>query len=453
MQLNTYRRWSRSLPILLAIGLLFSLVTIRPAAAVTLDSAARALRDRQRVYDFARVLSPADQRRIQLRLEALEQRGLAEGVVVIADRLEDLTIQELALGLAERWKVGRKDVGNGFVLAVSIADRKRWLEVGRDLQGFITDADATRLTSDTLVAPFREERYGEGLDAAVAAIEQRLEKAGGVEALPVRAPAPQPSPLAGFLTLVLGGLTALTASRAWPRGSVPGKDPWRLPAIGLGFGALACAVLGLLQAPQGGLQLAAVAALPAGWAVLRLLEGAWIPLDLNTAHEKRKPVVTGYWAAVAAIAIWMLMSASPLVVGFVILAVPFGLAIPGYFARVPRKCPECTGALRWLPEAEEPQFLRDDENLEQQIGSVDYDIWRCQKCERSAVFSHTRPFAPYQQCPRCHRRTLSTRTVIDDEPTAWQDGLASDVTECRNPRCNYRDVIRQRRVERGGYRD
>jgi uncharacterized protein len=156
---------------------------------------------------------------------------------------------------------------------------------------------------------------------------------------------------------------------------------------------------------------------------------------------------------VAAIAIWMLMSASPLVVGFVILAVPFGLAIPGYFARVPRKCPECTGALRWLPEAEEPQFLRDDENLEQQIGSVDYDIWRCQKCERSAVFSHTRPFAPYQQCPRCHRRTLSTRTVIDDEPTAWQDGLASDVTECRNPRCNYRDVIRQRRVERGGYRD
>ena len=444
----------RSLPLLAAMTLLLSLVFSGSASAVTLDRAAGAFRQGQRVYDFAGVLSNSELKRIQDRLEGLEQRGLAQGLVVVADRLEGATIEEFALGLGERWKVGRKDVDNGFVLAVSIGDRKRWLEVGRDLQGAIPDAIAARLTADTLVTPFRAQRYGEGLDAAVGAIEQRLDKSGGVEALPVRPPVPQPSPLFGFLTFLLGGLTLATAFKAWPRGAVRGQDPWKLPAIGLGIGALVCGVLSALQAPQGGIQLAVVSVIPAAWAAIRLLEDAWLPMDLSAADARRRSVANGYWIAVALVFVgWLLAAPSPYAFGFLLLAAALGAALPGYFKRIPRKCPECTGALRWLPEVEEPQFLREDENLEQRLGSVDYDIWRCQKCQRSAVFSHLRPFAPYQQCPRCHRRTLATRTVIDDAPSARQDCFASDVTECQNPRCNYRDVIRQRRIQSGGYRD
>lgn len=436
--------------LLILLGALFS----APASAITLDEAARALRKGDRVYDFAGVLSRSDQQRLQDRLEAMELKKLTKGAIVIADRLDGVTIQEFALGLGERWKIDRGDSDNGFVMAVSIQDRKYWLEVGRDLQGTIPDAVAARLMQDNLRPAFRQGQFAVGLDRALAELNQRLEKAGGVEALPTHPVAPRSSPIMVLVTLLLGVGTVGVAFASWPRGSVPGRDPWKLPGIGLGFGALACALLGVLQVPGGGFGLLLVGLVPAAWATMRLLEGSWTPVALNEATRMSSAVTRTYWAVViGGTLLWMFTAPSGLIAPFLLLAVPLGFAVKGYFLRTPRSCPECQGALRWLPEVEEAQFLKEDENLEQRLGSVDYDIWRCQKCQRSAVYPHPKLFAPYQECPRCHRRTLTTRTVLDAEPTAWQDGWASDVTECQNPKCGYRDITRQRRVERGGYRD
>lgn len=436
--------------LLMLCGALFS----APAAAVTLDEAARALRKGDRVYDYARVLSRDDQQRLQDHLEALERKGLAQGAIVIADRLEGVNIEEFALALGEQWKIGRADSDNGFVMAVSIQDRKWRLEVGRDLQGAVPDAIATRLMRDNVVTAFRQGQYGSGLDQALTSLEQRLEKAGGIEALPTHPVAPRSSPMMVLATLLLGAGTVGVAFTSWPRGSVPGRDPWKMAGIGLGFGSLACAILGVLQVPGGGFGLILVGLLPAAWATLRLVEGTWIPVALNDATQMSSTVTRAYWAVVIVGTLgWLFTAPSGLIFPFLLLAVPLGFALKGYFMRTPRACPECQGALRWLPEAEEPQFLREDENLEQRLGSVDYDIWRCQKCQRSAVFPHPKVFAPYKECPRCHRRTLTTRTVLDAAPTAWQDGWASDVTECKNPKCGYHDSTRQRRVSHGGYRD
>lgn len=448
------RRNSWLLAALSLVLLLVSTIFAAPASAVTLDEAARGLRKGDRVYDYARVLSRADQQRLQDQLEAMEQKGLAQGAIVIADRLENTTIDEFAVDLFERWKIGKQGVDNGFLLALSIQDRKWRVETGYGLEGLLPDAVASRLMQEQLVPAFRQGRYGDGLSAAVSAIDQRLERAGGVEALPSAPSRPQVPPILVLGTLLLGGATVATAFGAWPRGSVPGRDASRLLSMGLGYGTLACAVIGALQAPGSSVGLLVVGLVPAAWATFRLLEGSWTPLGLTDASRLAKSAPTAYWAAlVAAVIALFLAQAGGMIAGFLLLAVPLGFALRGYFARVPRKCPDCAGALRWLPEAEEPPFLREDENLEQHLGSVDYDIWRCQKCQRSAVFSHKKLFAPYQECPRCHRRTLTTRTVLDAEPTMWQDGWASDVTECQNPRCGYRDSTRQRRIERGGYRD
>jgi len=425
-----------------------------PARAVTLDEAARALRKGDRVYDFARVLSPSDQQRLQDHLEALEQKGLAQGAIVIADRLEGATIDEFAVDLFGKWKIGRQGVDNGFLVALSVEDRKWRVETGYGLEGPLPDAVASQIMREQLVPALKQGRYADGLDAATGAIERRLERARGIDALPTAPSRPQVPALFVLGTLLLGGAAAGTAFGAWPRGSVQGRDASRMWAVGLGYSALVFAILGALQAPGSGMGLIIVGLLPAAWATVRLLEGAWIPIALNDASRMSSVVTRSYWAFIGvATVVWMVTAPSGMILPFLLLAVPMGFALRGYFLRTPRACPECSGALRWLPEAEEPQFLREDENLEQRLGSVDYDVWRCQKCNRSAVYPHKKLFAPYQECPRCHRRTLTTRTVLDAEPTAWQDGWASDVTECKNPKCGYHDSTRQRRVERGGYRD
>jgi uncharacterized protein len=422
-----------------------------PAGAITVEEATRALERGRRVYDFAGVLTAADQRRLQERLAAMEQAGLAEGAVVIADRLEGTTVEGFTLALAERWKIGRQDVDNGFVLAVSIQERKWRLEVGRDLQGTLSDAATSRLMRENLVPAFRAGRYGDGLLAAVNAIQQQLEAAGGVEALPARPPAPDPAApwawLAGLLGLATGGVALLS----WPRGAT--RDRWKLPQVALGAGALAAAMIGAGQAREASATILLLGVLPGAWAAARLLEGAWLPLPLGGAAERGRALAGAWILAVTALAVILFFSArSGWTLLFLVVAVPFGFAGAAYFQRAPRKCPECGGALRWLPEAEEARFLQPDENAEQQLGGVDYDVWRCEQCNRSAIFGHARAGAPVTPCPRCGRRTLVRRVVLDEQPTAWRDGQATEISECRNPRCDYRE---ERRValERGRYVD
>lgn len=421
-----------------------------PARATTLDAAARALDRNRRVYDFAGVLSREDQRRLHDRLARMEQSGLAEGAVVLLDRLEGGTVEDYGRELGRRWRIGREGVDNGFVLLVSTQDRKWRLEVGRNLGVLLPDAAAGRLMREHLAPAFREGRYADGLEAGLTAVEARLQRAGGTEALPARRADPGPPAGIVWLTLLFGAAAAALAFRAWPRGSVPGADPWRLPQMLLGFGSLGCAALGASQAPGSGTGLLFLGLPPGAWALFRSLEGAWVPLPLETASRLGSRAAGLCAAALGLVLLaWLFTAPSGFMVPFVLLAVPLTLAVRGYFQRVPRRCPECGGALRWLPENEEAQFLRDEENAEQRLGSVDYDVWRCAKCSRSAVFSHLRPLAPFATCPRCQRRTLARRTLMEPAAGIWGSGWAREIDDCQNPRCGYRDE-RRREVESGG---
>jgi uncharacterized protein len=422
-----------------------------PAAAVTFDQVASALRRDVRVYDFADVLSDADERRLSDRVKAMEQARLAEVAVVIADRLESADPHVFARDLGERWSVGNRETANGLVVLVSIRDRKWSFATGTGLETVLPELAIDRIARRELVPAFRAARYADGLDAALAGIQQHIEAAGGAEAIAEGALRRRGAPAATWLALLLGALTAAVAVFAWPRGSTPGHDPWKPAALLLGFGSLGTAVFAASQAPWMAFSLIMVG-LPGGaYALLRLFEGAWVPVPLDDVGDRTAQFAKLYWAGAVALALVSLFVArSWWILAFIVLALPIGLAIRGYFRRVPRQCPECRGALRWLPEAEERQFLHDEENLEQALGSVEYDIWRCQKCNRSAVSSRAQIFSGHSLCPRCGRRTVAQRTVVDEQPTAWADGSMSEITECKNPKCGYHDR-RHRTIERRGY--
>jgi uncharacterized protein len=422
-----------------------------PARAITLDEAARALQPQRRVYDFAGVLARQEQVRLNERLARMEAEGLAEGAVVVVDQVEGTTSHDFARNLGERWRVGRGGTANGFVLLISVRDKKGSLVTGTGLEGLLPDAAIYQLAQRTLAPALQEGRYGEGLEAMLAAVEERLQAAGGVDALPPATTAPGPPAPLAWLTFLLGATTAGMAFLAWPRGSTPGRDRYKWPAVLLGFGSLACAVLGASQAPAQSWGLIMVGLLPGAYAGARLLETAWIPVPLPTAGDVAARTAAFYWGSIALVVLfWIFAAPSWWLLGFVVLAVPFGLALRTYFRRVPRKCPQCGGALRWLPEKEEAEFLHEDENLEQALGTVDYDVWRCQGCNRSAIFSRAQVFGQHGVCPKCGRRTLTRRTVIEQAPSAWQDAWRSEVTECQNPRCGYHDV-KQRRMEESGF--
>lgn len=155
------------LPALLAPALLAG-----AGRAETLQQVLRAPQ-RQRVYDFAGVLSPADEAKLRNRIHGMEQRHLAQGAVVLVHRVEGDSIEGFANKVLNRWGVGERGRNNGFVLLAAMDERKWRLETGTGLEKKIPDAEASELMQSTVVPAFRQKRYAAGLDTALAAIQKR----------------------------------------------------------------------------------------------------------------------------------------------------------------------------------------------------------------------------------------------------------------------------------------
>ncbi|NBQ69023.1 MAG: TPM domain-containing protein, partial [Nitrosomonadaceae bacterium] len=101
-------------------------------------------------------------------LKSLESTTTAQLLVYIDKKLPaNTTIEDVAVASFRSWGVGQKDKNNGVALFVFIDDRKMRLEVGYGLEGRIPDLVAKRILDTKLKPAFKQQRYGEGINAAV----------------------------------------------------------------------------------------------------------------------------------------------------------------------------------------------------------------------------------------------------------------------------------------------
>lgn len=70
-----------------------------------------------------------------------------------------------------------------------------------------------------------------------------------------------------------------------------------------------------------------------------------------------------------------------------------------------RNCERCNNELVLLTEEQEDQFLEPPEQIEERIGSVDYDVWACLECEDVMKLRYGRFFTRYSNCPTCNYKT------------------------------------------------
>jgi uncharacterized protein len=108
------------------------------------------------------------------------------------------------------------------------------------------------------------------------------------------------------------------------------------------------------------------------------------------------------------------------------------------------QCPTCRQPMRLLSEQQDDAYLNPLQLLEEQLGSVDYRVWRCDMCQTLEIRPVVRWWSGYERCPKCGARTLQTTSHIVREPTYRRTGLELIRKVCRNPRCDYEDE--QRRI-------
>jgi uncharacterized protein len=98
----------------------------------------------------------------------------------------------------------------------------------------------------------------------------------------------------------------------------------------------------------------------------------------------------------------------------------------------------CGSEMELLSEAQEDSFLDAIKQLEEKIGSRDYDVWLCKKCRNTIIYPYDKIFSAYDKCPSCGAKTYKKKyDSVVREPSVHHDGLVKTVFECKN--CKYKD--------------
>jgi uncharacterized protein len=96
----------------------------------------------------------------------------------------------------------------------------------------------------------------------------------------------------------------------------------------------------------------------------------------------------------------------------------------------PRVCPRCGKTMRKLDERSDDAKLDAGQVVEENVGSMDYDVWLCE-CGETTVVPHTKWFTTYSKCRECHRRTAHSETVTMIPATTISSGLAEQRFTCK----------------------
>jgi uncharacterized protein len=125
--------------------------------------------------DRAGLLSAETRRSLEQSLAAFEAKTGHQIVVHVTPSLEDLTIEEYSLRVAEAWKIGQKGLDNGVILTVAPNEREVRIEAGYGLEGVLPDAICARIIREQITPEFKAGRMDAGIVAGVRAIESVTE--------------------------------------------------------------------------------------------------------------------------------------------------------------------------------------------------------------------------------------------------------------------------------------
>ena len=155
---------------------------------------------------------------------------------------------------------------------------------------------------------------------------------------------------------------------------------------------------------------AAVPARPAGASVTPALaaatEGSLLVRMADGAMENPLPVGGGLGGVVAG-----------------------GAVLRRYLRNRPRRCKACGTMMTRLEETVDDAHLSSGEKVEEQVGSVDYDIWACQ-CGQTLKLRYGTLFTSYGKCKSCQARTLKVTTTTLVSATTSSEGRARVDERC-----------------------
>jgi uncharacterized protein len=141
------------------------------ATAAVLAPAQEALQSvpelKTRVTDLADVIPADREAALEATLAEFERRKGAQIAVLLVASTAPEEIEQYSIRVVDAWKLGRKGVDDGALLIIATDDRRMRIEVGRGLEGVLTDLASNRIITEIIRPRFREGDYAGGVEAGV----------------------------------------------------------------------------------------------------------------------------------------------------------------------------------------------------------------------------------------------------------------------------------------------
>ncbi len=319
------------------------------------------------------LLSSETVTRLDSTLSNLWKQTSAEAVVVVVENIEGGDIDSFATELFSKWGIGKSDKDNGLLFLVSVNDRRMAIRTGYGMEGIVPDIIAGRIIRNIVTPHFKEGDYDGGVTAAINEISRLATTPGATEEL---------------------------MSKYKNDEGAADNDDEEFLKMWLSVGT--CLALFLF---------------------------AWFLWILF--RTRRQDRYDRYMAL-------RQMKVPGLIIGFIGLGIPFIAMLlvwltMRYQRHHRRVCPNCHHKMRRLDEQTDNQYLTPAQDLEEQLDSVDYDVWLCDTCGETDILPFVNQQSIYQVCPKCGTRAMSLNsTRIIRKPTEHNEGVGLKDYACRN---------------------
>jgi len=153
------------------------------------------------IHDEAKVLSATFIHQLESQLKAFGDSTSNQIALLVIRTLDGYPVEQYALEVAEKWKLGQAEKDNGVLMLISLEDRKIRIEVGYGLEGVLPDILANQIIRNEIAPYFRKGDYEGGIQAGMTGIMRAI--AGEYQGEPQRSRSSEGMPVMPLIIFLI----------------------------------------------------------------------------------------------------------------------------------------------------------------------------------------------------------------------------------------------------------
>ncbi|MBP6038170.1 MAG: TPM domain-containing protein [Candidatus Saccharimonas sp.] len=223
------------------VALLVSVMAMQSVAALAVPSAPSLAVP---IVDQTATLSDVDIQQLSQQIRTSRtQKSYQIGILMIPTLGNDEYLEGYSLKVAREWGIGEAGKDNGVLILVVKNDQKMRIEVGRGVEGDLTDVRANRIIRNVMAPAFRNNDFAGGLSGAIGSIDKAVSMQAD-HALTATNES-QSSSLSGLGEAIFFGLFLISGLVSWVGSMLArSKSWWAGGVVGAGLGTIIALFVG-----------------------------------------------------------------------------------------------------------------------------------------------------------------------------------------------------------------